>query len=409
MKTGHFAWGVILLLVALGTDSFAQRVSDEGVEELDAYLELALRAHELPGLVALVTNDRHIIYEGAFGKMDVGNDTAMEADAIFRIASMTKPITSLGIMMLVEDGVLNLEDRVSGYLDSMANREVFTSFNFDDGSYDSVPAEIEMTVRHLLTHTAGLAYGFNSPELARLSNGDRISNARAYPLLHEPGEKWTYGISTRVLGDLIEERTGRGLFDFLFGRVLDPLGMADTFFSVPASATERVVTWHQRDGGSLTEIPNAGQLTSPENGDGGLYSTARDYARFVRLFLNAGRTDAGVQLVDPQVLGLMGRNHIGDLRVESQDAALPLVSRVFPAGAGVDTFGLGFQITEATRPSMRSVGSMAWGGLFNTKFWIDRDKNIAAVLLMQLLPFEDRDAVTVLDNFERRVYQHLQP
>lgn len=409
MKTGHVAWGVILLLLALRTDSFAQRVSDEGVEELDAYLELALRAHELPGLVALVTNDRKIIYEGAFGKMDVGNDTAMETDAIFRIASMTKPITSLGVMMLVEDGVLTLEDRVSGYLDSMADREVFTSFNFDDGSYDSVPAEIEMTVRHLLTHTAGLAYGFNSPELARLGNGDMISDARAYPLLHEPGEKWTYGISTRVLGDLIEERTGRGLFDFLSERVLGPLGMADTFFSVPASATERVATWHQRDGSSLTEIPNAGQLTSPENGDGGLYSTARDYARFMRLFLNVGRTDAGMQLVDSQVLGLMGRNHIGDLRVESQDAALLLVSRVFPAGAGVDTFGLGFQITEATRPSMRSVGSMAWGGLFNTKFWIDRDKNIAAVLLMQLLPFEDRDAVTVLDNFERRVYQHLQP
>ena len=398
-----------LLLFIVGTNSSAQSLSDAGVMDLDSYLESALTDHDVPGLVALVTNGRDVIYEASVGAADVTGDRVMEVDAIFRIASMTKPITSLGVMMLIEDGVLGLDDRVSDYLTGLTDREVFTRFNFDDGTYESASAEVEITVRHLLSHTSGLAYGFNSHELAMLSAGDRIADATGYPLLHEPGERWTYGISTRVLGHLIEERTGQGLFEFLSKRIFGPLGMLDTSFSVPFSDRQRVVTRHQRSGGTLTEIPNAGPWVAPENGDGGLYSTARDYARFMRLFLNAGRTDKGVQLVDPQTVALMGRNHIGALRVQSQVAALPLVAQVFPAGAGVDTFGLGFQITEASVANERSVGSLAWGGIFNTKFWIDRGMNIGAVLLMQLLPFEDRDAVTVLDNFERRVDRYLQP
>ena len=404
-------WGftLALLLLVAGIAASAQTLSDEGVMELDMYLESALGGHDIPGLVAVVTNDRNVIYEASFGARDVAGDRVMEDDTIFRIASMTKPITSLGVMMLIEDGVLGLDDRVSDYLTGLADREVFTRFNLDDGSYESVAAEIEITVRHLLSHTSGLAYGFNSHELAKLSDGDRIADATGYPLLHEPGARWTYGIGTRILGHLIEERTGRGLFDFLSRRILEPLGMLDTSFAVPMGARQRVVTRHQRAGGTLTEVPNTVPWAAPENGDGGLYSTARDYARFLRLFLNTGRTDNGLQLVNPRTVALMGRNHIGALRVQSQVAALPLVAQVFPAGAGVDTFGLGFQITEASVPNGRSAGSMAWGGIFNTKFWIDRTQNIGAVLLMQLLPFEDRDAVTVLDNFERRVYQHLQP
>ncbi|MEE2790191.1 MAG: serine hydrolase domain-containing protein, partial [Acidobacteriota bacterium] len=294
-------WGLplALLLFIVGINSSAQTLSDAGVMELDTYLESALTDHDVPGLVALVTNGQNVIYEASFGVADVAGDRVMEADAIFRIASMTKPITSLGVMMLIDDGVFGLDDRVSDYLTGLAGREVFTRFDFDDGTYESVAAEVDITVRHLLSHTSGLAYGFNSHELAKLSAGDRIADATGYPLLHEPGERWTYGISTRVLGHLIEERTGRGLFDFFSERILGPLGMIDTSFSGSVSDRQRVVTRHQRSGGTLTEVPNAGPWAAPENGDGGLYSTARDYARFMRLFLNAGRTDQGVQLVEP--------------------------------------------------------------------------------------------------------------
>jgi CubicO group peptidase (beta-lactamase class C family) len=192
-------------------------------------------------------------------------------------------------------------------------------------------------------------------------------------------------------------------------RILEPLGMQDTSFMIPASKNARTVTTHGRVGSELTETPNpAGEISSPENGDGGLSSTAADYASFIRLFLNQGVTDGQAQIVENTSIENMGENHIGNITVRLMPSAIPFLGEPFPLGAGVDTFGLGFQVTEQQLDNSRAPGSMAWAGIFNTEFWIDPENNIGAVLMMQYLPFYDARAIEVLQGFEQRIYQHLE-
>jgi CubicO group peptidase (beta-lactamase class C family) len=264
-----------------------------------------------------------------------------------------------------------------------------------------------MTVRHLLTHTSGLGYSFSSPVLAALLTEPGVS-ATTLPLLHDPGTKWTYGESTRVLGTLVEEVSGQSLEEFLEERIFRPLGMSDTFYTVPMAKTGRVATVHGTTVQGFVETPNPAEITAPTYGDGGLHSTAADYVRFIQMFLNKGRAPDGTRLLSEATVALMGQNHIGNVRVEQQPAANPAVSEPFPLGAGRDTFGLGFQVTGAhDEPSERSPGSLAWAGIFNTEFWIDPARGVGGVLLMQYLPFYDRDAIETLQGFEQRVYQGL--
>jgi CubicO group peptidase (beta-lactamase class C family) len=332
----------------------------------------------------------------------------MTTDAIFRLASMTKPVTSTLIMMLVEEGKVDLDAPVSTYLPALANPEVFTSFNLDTGEYTSEPAKNEMTVRHLLTHTSGLGYTFTSAELLKLMTGVEGARATSYPLLFEPGTQWRYGESTRVLGEVVEAVTGQELQAYMKARVLDPLQMDDTIYDVPAAKNSRVVTVHRDDGTQLVEVPNPeGAITSPHQGDGGLSGTARDYAQFIRFVLNDGTVD-GKQLMKPETVELMSESGTGEVRVGLMDSTNNLLSEDFPVGAGTDTYALGFQRTEEQLPGLRSVGSLAWAGIYNTEFWIDPEKNIGGVLLMQYLPFYDKDAIAVLQGFERRIYSNLQ-
>lgn len=397
-----------LLLVACATAQ-AQNLSMAGKLELDLYLGEAVRESRIPGLVALVTNGDRVIYESAFGLMDSANSKAMTRDAIFRIASMTKPVTSLAVMMLVEEGLVGLDDPIEKYLPALANRDVFTTFDPDTGEYESRPAERSITIRHLLTHTSGLGYTFDSPELAKALGINPQATATTLPLLHEPGEMWTYGESTRVLGHLIEAVSGQALFAFMEARILGPLQMHDTDFDIPAGKNARTVTVHRTDGSTLIEQPNPdGVISSPHNGDGGLAATAADYAKFIRLFLNGGVTDQGERLVSADTVAAMGRNQMGDLTVRLLPTTSRLISEPFPLGAGVDTFGLGFQVTEQQLENSRAPGSMAWAGIFNTEFWIDPENAIGAVLMMQYLPFYDEKAIEVLQGFEQRIYQHLE-
>lgn len=413
----HFSSGVCkqllkplagALLVAASFELGAQTLSDDGKAALDSYLGDAIGTTRIPGMVALVVNKDGIVYEEAFGLMDSANGKAMTTDAIFRLASMTKPVTSALIMMLAEEGKVDVDAPVGNYLPDLANPQVFTSFNTEDGTYTAEPAKNAMTPRHLLTHTSGLGYTFTSDILVKLMTGVPGARATSYPLLFEPGTQWHYGESTRVLGDIVEAVTGEELLAYMKTRLLDPLGMNDTTYDVPAGKNARVVTVHRSDGAQLIEQPNPeGALTSPHQGDGGLSGTARDYAQFIRLILNDGTVD-GKQLMKPETVALMKESGSNGVRVQRMTSTNKLTSEDFPIGAGVDTFSLGFHRTEEQLPGLRSVGSLAWAGIFNTEFWIDPERGIGGVLLMQYLPFYDADAIEVLQGFEQRVYSGLQ-
>jgi methyl acetate hydrolase len=396
------------VLLAASFQLSAQTLSTEGAAEIDKYLTDAIGTTRIPGMVALVVNEDGIVYEKAFGLMDTANNRAMTTDAIFRLASMTKPVTSTLIMMLVEEGKVDLDAPVSTYLPALANLEVMTSFNMTDGTYTSEPAKNVMTVRHLLTHTSGLAYTFTSAELVKLMTGVQGARATSFPLLFEPGTQWRYGESTRVLGEIVEAVTGQELQAYMKARILDPLQMNDTLYDVAAEKNSRVVTVHRDDGTRLVEVPNPdGAINSPHQGDGGLAGTARDYAQFIRFVLNDGTVD-GKQLMKPETVALMSQSGTGDVRVSLMDSTNNLLSEDFPVGAGDDTYALGFQRTEKQLPGLRSVGSLAWAGIYNTEFWIDPERNIGGVLLMQYLPFYDVDAIKVLQGFEQRIYSNLQ-
>jgi CubicO group peptidase (beta-lactamase class C family) len=397
---------LLVLFIATGAATAAENRNPT----LDRYLESRLRETGIPGYVAMVVDHNGPRYTGAFGRQDVAANIAMRPDTIFRIASMTKPVTSLAVMMLIDEQKLGLDDPIEKHFPEYASPRVFESFYPLDRSYTTRPAVRSITVRHLLTHTSGLGYGFASLTLAQLQGEG--ANAKPLPvplpLLHDPGTMWSYGESTRVLGRLVEKLSGQPLDEFLRKRIFEPLGMNETWYAVPAEKLPRVATVHRWSDGKLVEVPNAGEVRSPVQGDGGLNTTAADYAKFIALFLNHGRTHDGQQLVQQSTLVLMGRNHIGGVRVRLQEAAAPALSAVFPLGAGRDTFGLGFQVAGSPAvKDMRSPGSLSWAGIYNTQFWIDPDKGIGGILLMQYLPFYDRAAIETLVGFEQRVYQTL--
>jgi len=398
---------VLALLLLAGSAVAAQ----PGNTALDQYLESRLRETPIPGFVAMVVDGKGPRYTGAFGRQNVAANLPMQADTIFRIASMTKPVTSLAVMMLVEEGKVKLDDPIEKFLPEYANPRVIDTFYPLDHSFTTRPAIRSITVRHLLTHTSGLGYGFASLTLTQLQGEG--ANARPLPnplpLLHDPGALWSYGESTRVLGRLVEKLSGQPLDAFMQQRIFQPLGMNDTSYAVPTTKLSRVVTVHRWLDGKLVETPNAAEVSSPAQGDGGLNSTAADYAKFIGLFLRQGRTVDGRQLVSNATIKDMGRNHTGNVRVRLQEAASPALSAVFPLGAGRDSYGLGFQVTGTPAvQDMRSPGSLSWAGIFNTEFWIDPEKGIGGILLMQYLPFYDRAAIETLQGFEQRVYQSLE-
>lgn len=397
----------LLALTLWGGCSFAQGRLPNGTV-IDDYLAAVVRDTEIPGIVALVTDADGALYTGAFGHQDVANSIPMSADTIFRIASMTKPVTSVAVMMLVQEGDIGLDDPIADYLPSFETARVIETFNETDRSHTSRPAARPITIRHLLTHTSGLGYAWSNPTLAALAGSEPGVSVTRFPLLHDPGAHWTYGESTRVLGTLVEEVSGQPLDEFLTERLFVPLGMSETFYRVPAAKVGRVATVHRTTPAGLVETPNPDSVASPVQGDGGLHSTAADYAKFIQLLLNKGRAPNGVRLLSEATVELMGENHIDTVRVELQPTANPALSQPFPLGAGRDTFGLGFQITgDHAEPFARSPGSLAWAGIFNTEFWIDPARGVGGILLMQYLPFYDAAAIEALQGFERRVYQGL--
>ena len=382
-------------------------LSDTGKTAISEFSAAAIQRGDIPGAVTLIVNREGVLYQGVVGKQDVARNADMSADTIFRIASMTKPVTSVAIMVLVDAGKLKLDDPVSQYLPEFKDRPVISKFNPADATYETRPAKRAITIRHLMTHTSGLGYAFTDPTIARLLKDTKITEPEL-PLLQDPGTKWQYSASTRVLGWVVEKVSGEKLDVFLQKQIFGPLKMVDTAHVVVADKVSRVVTVHSRKDGKLTEEANTPAQESTIRGDGGLYSTANDYALFVRMLLNGGTLN-GVKILSTKSVRMMGENPAGGIVMQTQPDANPDRTRPFPVGAGRDKFGLGFQITAADPQyaKYRSPGSLSWGGIFNTHFWIDPKRQIAGIVLMQTLPFYDEASMGVLRGIEAITYQHL--
>jgi methyl acetate hydrolase len=388
----------------------AQEFSPVASAALSRQLSEAVARGDTPGVVALIVSRDAVLYQGSAGKLDAAGTIAMPVNAIFAIASMTKPVTSVAIMMLFEEGKLQLDDPVSKYLMGFDNLRVITKFNEKDATYETRPAKRPMTIRHLLTHTSGIGYAFSNPIEYRLTQATK-KNEWELPLLNDPGEKWNYSASTRVLGMIVEKITGTSLEAYYQQRIFQPLGMVDTSYAVPAAKQSRVPAQFSRVNGLLQAPPPApipSTPTAPFRGDGGLYSTVQDYGKFVEMLLNGGRLGSAKILSESSVK-MMGENNIGSIFVELQPDADKSRTKPFPLGAGHDKFGLGFQIasSDPQQASFRSPGSMSWAGIYNTEFWIDPVKHIGGVQMMQLLPFYDDGAVRTLRDFEKLIYQNL--
>jgi methyl acetate hydrolase len=374
---------------------------------IDATLRAAVENKSIPGVVAMAADRSGVNYHGAFGVSDIATGRSMREDDLFRIASMTKAVTSVAAMQLVEQGKFTLDDPVQKYLPQFAKVQKFVSFDAATGAYRVQPARNAVTVRHLFTHTSGIGYNFLSPILRDFKPRDGETYPVG-PLLFEPGERWFYGESLdQGLGRLIEKVSNQSLESYFRERIFIPLGMADTFYDVPQDKVARLIPVHRRQSdGTITNGPNPPNPIIPQpTGGGGLASTAADYLRFTRMILNDGALD-GARILKADTVATMARNQIGALGVAALKTAMPERSADFTFIAdGRDKWGLGFLITADSAPGKRSAGSLSWAGINNTYFWIDRERERSGVIMMQFLPFADPKALALYDAFERGVYR----
>jgi CubicO group peptidase (beta-lactamase class C family) len=400
----RLTWLLPILFVAV--TSAAPSLSTEGATAITTFLKSATDRGDVPGVVVAVVDRNGVLYHEAFGKSSTLRNTPMAKDTIFNMASMTKPVTSAAIMMLADEGTLKLDDDVAQYLPKWKDPLVISKFNEADASYETRPAKRPITIRHLLTHTSGIGYGFSSPTLAKIIEKTK-KNELDLPLLFDPGESWDYGAGTRVLGHVVEAISGQTIDAFLQSRLLGPLGMNDTSYLVPPAKYPRVVAVNARNaGGTFEERPMPATLPATVQGDGGLYGTASDYGLFLRMLLNRGTLN-GRRLLSEQSAKAMLEPNTGNVVVREQRSSNPALSRNFPVGAGRDKWGLGFQLAADKLPNRRSPGSGTWAGIFNTHFFIDPSREIGVIVMMQTLPFYDEASMKVYAGAEEAVYRNL--
>ena len=419
---------LLLLFVSTGLGVLAQGVtlqvgnpvsekfSVERLQRIDHLIEANIDSGYVNGAVALIARNGKIVYNKSFGIADVEQKKLMENDNIFRIASQTKAITSVAVMMLFEEGKFLLDEPISKYIPAFAHPKVIDLYNEKDTTYTTVPARREITIRDLLTHTSGIEYAqIGSPRMnaiyakSKIPGGfvaDKIRLADAMdrlgklPLTHQPGEHWTYGLNIDVLGYLVEKVSGKTLDQFFKERIFDPLGMKDTYFYIPAAKQNRLVAFYTPDKQghlvkwSASTLPGidfdypktAGTYFS---GGAGLSSTIKDSAIFLQMMLNGGIYN-GQRLLARHTVEMMTENQIGDLYINPDK----------------DKFGLGFGITTPTSSAKLGVspGSFAWGGFYGTLYWVDPKEHLVCLLFVQNWPFPHN---AIQDKFRALVYQAL--
>jgi methyl acetate hydrolase len=386
-----------------------------GLQSVDRAFSQAVDAKAMPGVIAVAATDKGILYEGAFGKREIGKDAPMTLDTVVWIASMTKAITATAVMQLVERDKLSLERPASEVVSDLAAAKVLEGFDAAGKPRLRAPKR-PITLRHLLTHTSGFGYDLWDPALgqyeAATGTPGIVSCANAAlttPLVFDPGDRWEYGISIDWAGKMVEAVSGKKLDQYFQENIFGPLGMTDTSFKISPSQRARLASVHQRGAdGALApikfEIPQDPEFLM---GGGGLYGTAPDYLAFVRMIMHGGTLN-GVQVLRPETVLLMSRNHIGALDVGAMKTAMPALSNdveVFPGMT--KKWGLSFLINTEQAPTGRAAGSLAWAGLANTYFWIDRTKHVCGVFLSQVFPFYDGTAIDLFGKLETEVYRAL--
>lgn len=382
---------------------------------IDDVLRRAVDAREVPGIVAMAATDKGVFYEGAFGTRDLAKGPPMTLDTVFRVASMTKAVTSIAALQLVEQGKLKLDGPVPPIDPALSAPQVLEGFDAA-GAPRLRPARRPITLRHLLTHTAGFSYELWDADMVRYvkasgtpaTSTGKVASLRI-PLVFEPGEKWEYGINIDWVGLLVEAASGQKLDAYFQEHIFGPLGMKDTGFVTTPEQRARQASVHQRQAdGSLQPQPLETPFT-PEfwAGGGGLYSTAPDYMTFLRALLHDGALD-GARILRPETVALMRQNHIGGIEAGILKTTNPDRSTdvdFFP-GASLK-WGLATMLNAPAGPNGRSAGSLTWAGLFNTHYWIDPARHVVGVIMMQVLPFGDERAMRVYGEFERGVYGAL--
>jgi CubicO group peptidase (beta-lactamase class C family) len=384
---------------------------------IDRYFQQFVDSQYVAGMVAIIVKNGKVVYYKAIGYDDRDRKTWMKKDEIFRIASQTKAITSVAVMMLYEEGKFLLDDPISRYLPAFKNPRVLDKFNEQDTTYTTVPAKREITIRDLLTHLAGIDYPVVGAKTmtaiyakAGIPSGigtidktlaGEMNKLAKLPLEHQPGEKWTYGINTDVLGYLIEVVSGMSLDEFFRLRIFEPLGMKDTYFYIPKEKQNRLATLYAEDSahhltkapwskyGIRADYPN--QNGTYYSGGAGLSSTAWDYAIFLQMLLNEG-VYGNSRILSPSSVRMMTMNQIGDISIGDDK---------------VNKFGLGFGITTLQGSSKLPIaeGSFDWGGYFQTTYWADPKNQIVAQLMTQMMPPFSHSEMA--NKFRVLVYQAL--
>ncbi len=384
------------------------------MSEIDRILRDATEAGTVPGVVAMAATRDGIVYQGAFGRRAIADGPPMTLDTVFRMASMTKAVTATAAMQLVEQGRLSLDAPVGDVAPGLAAPQVLEGF--DAGGKPMLrPARGTITLRQLLTHTAGFGYDTWNADLLRYHREMGLPPARTgklaslgAPLTFDPGTRWQYGISIDWAGRMVEAVSGMDLETYFRTHIFAPLGMTDTSYLVRPHMEQRLATVYARTTNGLEALqldPNPAREFFP--GGGGLYATAGDYLTFLRMLL-AGGTLNGATILRRETVAEMAQNHIGPLLVE------PLRSVVATSSNDVELFagspkkwGLSFLINTEPVPGGRATGSLAWAGLYNTYFWVDPTTGVAALILTQILPFGDAAVLHMLDRFETHLYAGL--
>ena len=384
--------------------------------KIDALLGEGIAGGAAAGVVAGVTNAGGDVYLGGFGERVAGAGDEMTPDTVGWIASMTKAVTGAAAMQLVEQGRLGLDTPASEVIPDLGEVPVLEGFD-DDGSPRTRPARGTITLRHLLTHTAGFTYDIWNESMVRYQEATGtpgIIECRdaclTTPLVFDPGAGWDYGIGIDWAGKMVEAVSGKKLGAYLQDHLLGPLGMSDTAFRITDAMRARLAKIHMRgeDGALLPqmdlEIPQEPEF---EMGGGGLYGTVGDYLKFIRLILNRGRAN-GERLLAPETVDAMCTNQMGDTRVCGLKTAIPPFSNDAEFFPGLEkSWGLTFMINEEEAPTGRTAGSLGWAGLANSFFWIDRAKGIGGAYLTQVLPFIDTKSFPLYLAFEEAVYESL--
>ncbi len=391
-------------------------VSSERLNRIDSNLAKWVRDGRTNGCVAMIVRDGKIVYNKAFGFDDPEKTKPIRTNQIYRIASQTKAITSVAVMMLYEEGKFLLDDPISLYLPEFSKPRILDQFNPADSSFTTKPSKSEITIRQLLTHTSGIGYAqIGSKEAnaiyfkAGITAGigveagknleDDMKKLGRLPLMHEPGEKFTYGLNADVLGYLVEVLSGMRLDQFFQSRIFQPLGMNDTYFYLPREKQSRLASLYQEENGKLKrldeDIINNGtfHVQYPKtagiyfSGGAGLSSTALDYAIFLQMLLNGGEYN-GHRLLSRNTVRMMTMNQIGDVNF------------------GANKFGLGFSITTEKGSSLLPTpeGVFEWGGAFSTTYWADPKEKLIGIFYRQLWKSTHGDAP---NKFKVLVYQAL--